>query len=161
MIRKLYDEEPYVITMSSNKKGVGSFDEKLSSGLLSGSGFLILDNLRGMMDSQLLESSIRGEQSVRARKAYSPIIQVKTNHFIWLATSNKAATTPDLAARSIITRLKKQPFRFVFQEYAEGNLLDHIASKRDYHLSCVFAVVREWHQAGKPRTKKVEHNFRE
>jgi hypothetical protein len=161
LIRTLYDEKPYVITLSSDKKGVGSFDEKLSSGLLSGSGFVILDNLRGMTDSQLLESSIRGEESVPARKAYSQIIQVKTNHIIWLATSNKAATTPDLAARSIITRLKKQPFGYVFQEYPEGNLLDHIASKRDYYLSCVFAIVREWHKAGKPRTRKVEHDFRE
>jgi hypothetical protein len=93
LIRTLYDEKPYVITLSSYKKGVGSFDDKLSSGLLSGSGFIILDNLRGMSDSQLLESSIRGEGSVPARKAYSEIIQVKTNHIIWLATSNKAATT--------------------------------------------------------------------
>ena len=161
LIRTLYDEKPYVITLSSDKKGVGSFDEKLSSGLLSGSGFLVLDNLRGLTDSQLLESSIRGEESVPARKAYSQIIQVKTNHIIWLATSNKAATTPDLASRSIITRLKKQPFGYVFQEYTEGSLLDHIASRRDYYLSCVFAVVREWYQAGKPRTKKVEHDFRE
>ena len=150
-----------MITLSSDKKGVGSFDEKLSSGLLSGSGFLILDNLRGLTDSQLLESSIRGEESVPARKAYWQDQQVKTNHIIWLATSNKAATTPDLAARSIITRLKKQPFGYVFQEYTEGNLLDHIASRRDFYLSCVFAVVREWHRAGKPRTKKVEHDFRE
>jgi hypothetical protein len=98
---------------------------------------------------------------VPARRAYSQIIQVKTNHIIWLATSNKAATTPDLAARSIITRLKKQPFGYVFQEYAEGNLLDHIASERDYYLSCVFAVVREWHMDGMRRTSKVEHDFRE
>jgi hypothetical protein len=89
LIKTLYDEEPYVITLASDKKGVGSFDEKLSSGLLSGSGFIILDNLRGLTDSQLLESSIRGEGSVPARRAYSQIIQVKTNHIIWLATSNK------------------------------------------------------------------------
>jgi hypothetical protein len=32
-----------------------------------------------------LESAIRGEGSVPARKSYSQIIQVRTNHIIWLA----------------------------------------------------------------------------
>jgi hypothetical protein len=40
----------------------------------------------------------------------------------------------------IITRLKKQPFGHVFKEYTERNLLDHIASKRDYYLSCVWLL---------------------
>jgi hypothetical protein len=57
--------------------------------------------------------------------------------------------------------LQQLTFGYVFQEYAEGNLLDHIASRRDYYLSCVFAVVREWHMDGMRRTSKVEHDFRE
>jgi hypothetical protein len=126
-----------------------------------GAPFIALDNLRGEISNQLLESAIRGEGKVAARRAYARTTQIETDHVYWLATSNRAQTTPDLANRSIITRLRKCAPDFQFQHYAEGDLLTHIEKKSDHYLSCVFTIIREWHVRGKPRTHETSHDFRE
>jgi hypothetical protein len=162
LLSLIFREDPFVIVMSSEpKKGVGSFDESLSEGLLSGRPFIVLDNVRGEIASQLLESAIRGEGKVSVRRAYSRTTQIDTGHVCWLATSNRAQTTPDLANRSIITCLRKQPFDFQFKDYAGSDLLTHIEEHNDHYLSCIYAVVRDWHARGKPRSTESRHDFRE
>jgi hypothetical protein len=158
----IYREDPFVVVMpSDSRKGVGSLDESLSEALLSGRPFIVLENVRGEIASQLLESAIRGEGKVAVRRAYSRTTQIDTDHVCWLATSNRAQTTPDLANRSIITRLRKRPFDFQFKNYEGADLLTHIKEHNDYYLSCIYAVVREWHGQGKPRSKESRHDFRE
>jgi hypothetical protein len=162
LICSVYGESPCVVVLpSESKKGVGSLDELLSAALLSGAPFITLDNLRGEISNQLLESAIRGQGKVPVRSAYSKPTQIETDHVYWLATSNKAQTTHDLANRSIITRLRKRPWNYKFRDYAGTDLLTHVKRKSDYYLSCIFAVVRQWHLCGKPRTEETRHDFRE
>jgi hypothetical protein len=162
LISLLYGERPFVVVLpSESKKGVGSFDESLSEALLSGAPFIALDNLRGEISNQLLESALRGEGKVAVRRSYSRTTQIETDHVYWMATSNKAQTTPDLANRSIITRLRKRPWNFQFREYEGADLLTYIEKHSDYHLSCVFSVIREWYDCGKQRTDETGHDFRE
>src|SRR4029077_5532827 len=116
--------------------------------------------LRGEISNQLLESAIRGEGKVAVRRSYSRTTQIETDHVYWMATSNKAQTTPDLANRSIITRLRKRPWDFQFRQYEGTDLLTHVERHSDYYLSCVFAVIREWHGRGKQRTDATGHDFR-
>jgi hypothetical protein len=121
VISRIYGERSFVITLPSEaKKGVGSLDESLSEALLSGAPFIALDNLRGEISNQMIESAIRGEGKVAVRQAYSRTTQIETDHVYWLAKSNRAQTTPDLANRSIITRLRKCAPDFQFKNYAEG-----------------------------------------
>jgi hypothetical protein len=162
LISLLYGERPFVVVLpSESKRGVGSFDESLSEALLSGAPFIALDNLRGEVSNQLLESALRGEGKVAVRRSYSRTTQIETNHVYWMATSNKAQTTPDLANRSIITRLRKRPWNFQFRQYEGADLLTHIEKDSDHYISCVFAVIREWHRRGKRRTDETAHDFRE
>lgn len=162
LISRVYGERPFVVVLpSESKKGVGSLDESLSEALLSGAPFIALDNLRGEISNQLLESAIRGEGKVAVRRSYSRTTQIETDHVYWMATSNKAQTTPDLANRSIISRLRKRPWNFQFRQYGGTDLLTHIGKNSDYYLSCVFAVIREWYVCGKPRTNETGHDFRE
>ncbi len=156
----IYGETPYVVNVNE-ERGVGTLDEKLSDALLSGRPFLMLENVRGSLKSQLLESAIRGVGVVQARRAYSRSVQVPTDQFCWFLSSNRVASTPDLANRSIITRIRKQQPGFAFKTYAEGQLIDHVSANADYYLSCVLAAVREWHRHGKPRTTDTRHDFRE
>ena len=145
LISLIYGERPFVVVLpSESKKGVGSLDESLSEALLSGAPFIALDNLRGEISNQLLESAIRGEGKVAVRRSYSRTTQIETNHVYWMATSNRAQTTPDLANRSVITRLRKRPWNYQFRQYGGTDLLTHIEKTSDYYLSCVFAVIREW-----------------
>jgi hypothetical protein len=162
LICRIYGERPFTVVLpSESKKGVGSFDESLSEALLSGQPFIVLENVRGQISSQLLESAIRGEGKVAVRRAYSRTTLIDTDHVSWMATSNRAQMTQDLANRSIITRLRKRPFNAPFKEYPQGDLLRHVEARSDYYLSCIYAVIREWHGAGKPRTQETGHDFRE
>jgi hypothetical protein len=162
LISLVYGERPFVVVLPSElKKGVGSLDESLSEALLSGAPFIALDNLRGEISNQLLESAIRGEGKVAVRRSYSRTTQIETDHVYWMATSNKAQTTPDLANRSIITRLRKRPWNYQFRQYGGEDLLTHVRKNSDYYLSCVYAVIREWYVCGKPRTNETGHDFRE
>jgi hypothetical protein len=160
LICRVYGESPYVVTLASEaKRGVGSLDEFLSAALLAGTPFITLDNLRGEISNQLLESAIRGQGKVAVRSAYSKPTQIETDHVYWMATSNNVHMTRDLANRSIITRLRKRPWNYKFRQYGGVDLLAHV--KSDYYLSCIFAAIREWHACGKPRTDETGHDFRE
>jgi len=161
LISRIYGERPFpVVLPSESKKGVGSLDESISEALLSGAPFIVLENVRGQIASQLLESAIRGEGKVSVRRAYSRTTLIDTDHVYWMATANRAQMTLDLANRSIITRLRKRPFNEPFREYPEGDLLKHVAARSDYILSCIYAVIREWHGRGKCRTQEHRHDFR-
>lgn len=123
LISQVYGEQPFVVVLpSESKKGVGSLDESLSEALLSGAPFIVLENVRGQIASQLLESAIRGEGKVAVRRAYSRTTLIDTDHVYWMATSNQVQMTRDLANRSIITRLRKRPEGSAFKEYPEREL---------------------------------------
>jgi hypothetical protein len=156
----LYGEEPFVLNKNEDA-GVGSLDERVSDALISGKPFLMLENVRGPIRSQLLESALRGAGSVQARRAYSRSVQVKPDRICWALSSNKAETTGDLANRSIITRIVRQPAGYQFKIFPEGDLLQHVRANSDYCLSCVLSVVREWYSKGKSRTTDTRHDFRE
>ena len=121
----------------------------------------MFENIRGHVASQLLESALRGEGTVNARPAYSRGIQAETDRVYWMMSSNKAETTPDLANRSIITRIRKQSADFNFKSYPEGDLLDHVRKNCDHYFSCVLSIVKEWHRQGCQRTRESRHDFRE
>jgi hypothetical protein len=161
LVACLYGERPFVINKKEDGTGVGSLDEHVSEGLISGRPFLMFENIRGHIASQLLESAIRGEGSVNARRAYSRGIQIETDRVYWMMSSNKAETTSDLANRSIITRIRKQPPNFVFKSYPEGDLLDHVRKNCDHYFSCVLSIIKAWHKSSKPRTSESRHDFRE
>jgi hypothetical protein len=89
LICRIYGEQPFVVVLPSDtKKRVGSLDESLSVALLSGQPFMVLENVRGQISSQLLESVIRGEGKVAVRRAYSRTTLIDTDHVYWMATSN-------------------------------------------------------------------------
>jgi len=156
----LYGERPFIINRRE-ESGVGSLDEAISEGLISGQAFLMFENVRGSVASQLLESAIRGEGTVNCRRPYSRGVQIETDRVCWMLSSNRAEMTPDLANRSIITRLRKQAPGYTFKDYPEGDLLAHILARTDYYLSCVYSVLCEWYRRGKPRTSECGHDFRE
>jgi hypothetical protein len=54
LVRALYNETSYFVT--ARRGGVGSMDESFAAALIAGRPFIVLDNLRGRIDSQNLES---------------------------------------------------------------------------------------------------------
>jgi len=87
-------------------------------------------------------------------------MDVDTRWFLWQMSTNGADLTRDLALRSVITRISKQPEGYKFKRYAEGDAVEHIKANRPRWLGAVFAILREWHRRGSPRTDEMRHDFR-
>ena len=88
--------------------GVGSLDESISAAMLGGRPFISIDNMRGRVDSQILESALRGHGHVDVRAVRKAPVQISTHSFLWQLSSNGADMTRDLANRSIIVRVRKR-----------------------------------------------------
>jgi len=148
-----------VRAVTQKKGGVGSLEETFSTALIRGRIFISLDNMRGRIDSPAIESFLT-EDSFLARAPHQAAVDIDPRRIIVQLTSNKAEITLDLANRSSCVRILKQPDGYRFREYPEGDILDHVRANQSRFLGSVFAVVRAWHQAGKPRTNETRHDFR-
>ncbi|MES2995874.1 MAG: BT4734/BF3469 family protein [Verrucomicrobiota bacterium] len=157
LIAAIYGETPFQITNSTG--GVGSLDERVGAALIAGRPIITLENIRGRMDSQTLESAIRGIGRVTAR-AFRACVEVDTSPFLWQLSTNGAELTRDLANRAIITRIRKQPDDFQYRQFPAGNILAHVKANQTLYLAAVHAVLRQWAKAGCPRTTTTEHDFR-
>ena len=158
LVSTLYNEEPSVIT--SHKGGVGSLDESVANALLDGKRFIALDNMRGSIDSQLLESALRGHGVVECR-GFRANGRVNVSPFIWQLSTNGAQLTRDLANRACIIRIIKQPPTYEFKKFREGDLLAHVRGMGGLYLTAVFELIRTWAERGKPTTLESRHDFRE
>lgn len=159
LVCAVYGEAPYVI--NRRKDGVGSLDESISAALISARPFIALDNFRGIVNSQILESALRGVGRVTCRIPYHGEVEIGVDHVYWLLTSNQAEMTRDLANRSIITRIRKRKASNPFKAYPSGDILAHVKHNQLHYLGCVFSVIRPWHNEGKPKAEDHRHDFLE
>lgn len=157
LIAAVYGETPYTITNSTG--GVGSFDERVGGALIAGRPIITLENIRGRIDSQCLESSIRGMKRVTAR-TFRACVEVETAPFLWQLSTNGAELTRDLANRAVITRIRKQPAEFIFPKFPEGEIIHHVRANQPKFLAAIHAIVREWHRQGCQGTAENRHDFR-
>lgn len=157
LIAAVYGETPYTITNSTG--GVGSFDERIGGALIAGRPIITLENIRGRIDSQTLESAIRGQSRVTAR-SFRACVEVDTAPFLWQLSTNGAELTRDLANRAVITRIRKQPSGYEYKKWPEGEILHHIRANQPRYLAAMHAILRAWADAGCPRTNETGHDFR-
>jgi hypothetical protein len=157
MIHAIYREHPSAITQAAG--GVGSLDERVSRALITGRPFISFDNFRGRMDSQIMETAIRGLGKVAAR-ALRAEADIDVTPFLWQLSTNGAELTRDLANRAVITRIRKRSDTHQFQTYPEGDIVSHIKAHQPRYLGAVHAVIREWASQGRPLTTERRHDFR-
>ena len=154
----------YGHTLSFSAKrngGVGSIDEDISAKLISGSTMIVLDNLRGKLDSMMLESLLTADGTVSVRAAYSKNTEIDPSTVSFMATSNGVTLTRDQTNRVYTVRLRKQSAGYPFHCFSEGYLKEHILANRERYLGAVYAVLREWINCGKSLTNESRHPFRE
>jgi hypothetical protein len=155
----VYNEKVSLVT--NRQGGVGSVDESLNQQLVAGRPFIQFDNFRGRFDSAHLEAFLTADGTFSCRVPHRGDVGVAPESFFIFMSSNGVNTTRDFANRSNIIRIRKQPPGYQFQKYEEGDLLSHVRHWQAYYLGCVFAVIREWHDQGCPRTTETRHDFRE
>lgn len=154
----IYGEIP--VPLGRRNGGVGSLDEDLGAQLLRASAFVLLDNVRGRLESEYLESILTADDEVAVRVPYRGQVTVSIRRMNFALTSNGIEATQDLANRLLIFRLLKHRPPAGFKKFPEGGLLEHVRAQQPYYLGCVHAVIREWHEAGAPRLE-TDHSFRE
>lgn len=154
----IYRSTPRTVTQRA-AGGVGSVQETFDAALVSGASFVPFDNFRGKLDFPGLESFLT-EDTYFARTPYASPIAIDPRRVIIMFTSNSAEVTTDLANRCSCTRILKQPDGYQFGKFAEGDLLDHIQANQARYLGAVFAVIRAWHDRGKPTVDHGGHDFR-
>jgi CHC2-type zinc finger protein len=153
IIAAIYGEEPALVPLK--KGGVGSTDESLFEKFVNGRPFIQFDNYRGMLDSPALEAFLTASGPFPCRVAYSREIEVDPSRLFILMTSNGIETTRDLANRSSIVRIFKR------SNTDFPDTLGNVRAQQSFFLGCVFAIVRAWHEAGKPQTSETRHDFLE
>lgn len=154
----IYNEVPTLVTQKTG--GVGSDDETFNAALLAGRPFIVFDNRREKFKSTHLEAFVTAPGLFPVRVPYRGNLFIDPDWFVLGLTSNGVELTEDLANRSSIVRIHKQPAGFQFRQFAEGDVLAHVRANQAYYLGCVFSVIIAWLQAGKPRTQETRHSFR-
>jgi len=148
-----------VRAVTQKRGGVGSLEETFNTALIRGYNFISFDNVRGAIDSPALESFLT-EDTYLARAPHLAAVEIDPRRVIVQLTSNRADITPDFANRCSCVRILKQPADYRFRKYPAGDVLDHVRAHQPRYLGAVFAVIRAWHAAGKPRTDDTRHDFR-
>ena len=156
LVPALYNHQMAILATS--QRGVGSIDEAIDGQLIKGSPFIQIDNLRGKLNSQRLESIITANGEYSARAAYTRNTTVDTSKFMFFISSNGFEATVDLANRSSIIRQHRR-HGHQWRSFNGRNLRDHIRANLQRYQGAVATVVREWYRQGQKRTETTEHSF--
>jgi hypothetical protein len=160
MIAAIYNQKLAVVTKKTGG-GVGGMEESFCEHLIKGRVFIQFDNVRGKLDSQYLEAFLTADGPFLARVPNLAPMNVDPSKFILFISSNGFEATKDLANRASIIGIRKREHH-QFQRPEGMDLIEFITTKIQPDLiGSVFAVIREWHARGKPRTSETAHDFRE
>ena len=157
VISEIYGEHPSMVVQP--RGGVGSFDELFGRAVLAGRPLVLLDNLRGRIDSQILESftTAGGQTYARALRSGG---EVDSRYYVIFATSNGFESTEDVANRMCMVRIVRQREGYEWHEWPEGSLLKHVRQNRELYLGAVCAVFESWIEDGMP-SLNCPHDARE
>lgn len=141
----------------AKKRGVGSIEESVGAALISGRMFIRLDNVRGLIDSQWIES-FADSDDIPARIPYLPEVRINPSRHLLYITSNGLHATPDLAQRALIIRtIAQHPLSY--RTYPEGELLEHVRANQAEYLGCIYSVLKKWINEGRLMSREVPHRY--
>jgi hypothetical protein len=158
-IGSLYGEQPNIVVPRNG--GVGSPDEDFNAALLKGRSIILLDNLRGRLDSMHIESFLTAPNGLfMARTFRRAPADIDPRRYVIFATSNGFETTADMENRAIRIALRKQREGYEFRRF-HGDVLSYICAHRAFFLRCIYSILSEWIRQGRPGTHETRHSFRQ
>lgn len=161
MLAAIYNEEASIITVDSGSGGVGSYKEQIADRLLRAVAFVQTDNVSGKGKETSYLESLLAERNVNCRVPYGGNVEVDPRGTCHTLTANKAQLSRDLADRSLIIQLRKQPADRPWRQWPEGGLVQHVAANQAKYLGAVFAIARAWIAASCPQLDAGGHRCRE
>lgn len=128
------------------------FRKTITGIAMAGDPMVLLDNVRGKIDSPALEAAITGK-TWRARSlGINELTPELPLDAVWYVTSNNAEFTTDLANRTLHVRIEvktENPEEREFQ-YQGAKLLDEIRRRRPQLVADALTVLRGYIAAGRP-----------
>lgn len=137
-------------------KGLGSTKESFDNHVLAGRPFISMDNVRGRIDEEYLESFLT-EDRYDARRMRDNPIGIDPTRFCLFVTTNQAEMTEDLANRCNIIKIHKAPAGTLFRR-GPGELIELVRTRQPYFFGCVAALMREWVAQGRPRSSLISRD---
>ena len=133
--------------------------EGVSTYLAQGNHLIYFDNVRGdaLKRVAYLESLLT-EPTFEARAPYMQAL-VDVQREVFACTSNGATMSEDMADRTLEIRIVRQPQGYTFQDWPEGDLLDHVEANRAEILAAIYALVQCYDEAVR-KTRSTRRSFR-
>ena len=124
--------------------------EQISNALLAGDGIIYFDNVRGngLQKLPFLESLLT-EPYFNCRIPYRQG-EADVTRRVLAVSSNGATFSPDLASRTVKISIRKRPDSYLFYEWVEGGILEHILMNRERYLGAIYSLIESWVIAGRP-----------
>ncbi len=131
--------------------------KRLTALLLAGPSVVLLDNLKGHVDSSALATALTASSWRDRVLKESKIVELPIR-CLWLATTNNATLSTELARRSIPIRLDAGVERPWLREFdgsvtfthPSGALLGWVAAERSRLIAALLTMVRAWLVRGRP-----------
>lgn len=152
--------------VAQKKGGTGSFDEAIMQKMVIGYPFILLDNIRGRVDSPFLEMCLTPEDGEVDARVLRASVPVDPRPVVFGLTSNAAELTKDLANRTLMVRIRKRPLAYKFHNWHDANgapvegIRQHITANQAYYQGCVSSILRDWWAQGAPRLSCTDHDFK-
>jgi hypothetical protein len=144
-IAAVYRDVPAIVSQRGGR-GIGSLQESFDAVLIAGRPFISFDNLRGKLNEPGLESFLT-ELNYSARIPYRAPVLIDTTKTVVFMTSNGVELTKDQANRCCVIRIRKHPDGYVFRQFPEGDLLDHIRTNQPEYLGAVYSITKAYTEA--------------
>ena len=127
--------------------------KRITAACLEGDSIVLLDNIKGRMDSPALETALTATVWTDRRLGVSESISLPCR-ISWFATVNRASISEDLIRRCCRIQLdstEESPHLRTGFRYPD--LESHVLENRDSLLAALLTVVRAWFAAGQPRVE--------
>jgi len=132
--------------------------KRLLASVMAGDPVVFLDNLKGHLSSPSLEAFLTSDtwqdrvlgksQSFSGEKLSTTVI-----------TGNGLGVSPDMRRRSLFVELFLQDLKAELRTLKRPLEVDDLFKMRPQILAALWAMVREWDKAGRPRPKNTHASF--
>jgi Bifunctional DNA primase/polymerase, N-terminal len=118
--------------------------------LYEGRTFLVLDNLKGIVESDVLEAVITAP-SIQDRVLGATRMCTVLNRATWAATANNIKLSTDMGRRCYRVRIDPKMARaYLRDDFKEPDLVGYCIANRGELLAALLTLVRGWYAADKP-----------
>jgi len=126
--------------------------KKITSLLADGKPYIILDNLKQVLNSESLAALLTSTTWTDRVLGNSQTTSI-TNNAVWVVTGNNVQTNGEIARRSYLVQIDAQtsaPHERDVSKFRHPDLMQWVTCNRGPILAALFTIIRAWISASRP-----------